>query len=64
MFSFKNWNKPTPANISLFIKSITAVPVVAAYITAHNEIAIAIAVIGALVDTFYGPKKDDTNSNS
>lgn len=62
MFSLKNWNKPTPANISLFIKAATAAPVVALYLTDHTSVAIGIAILGAFIDTFYGPKQND-NSN-
>jgi hypothetical protein len=61
MFSFKNWNKPTPARISNFIKMATAAPVIAAYLTDHTSVAIGIAVLGAFIDTFYGP---NDNSNT
>jgi hypothetical protein len=57
MFSLAGWNKDTPAKISLLIKTLTGIPAVAALLLHYPEVATGIAVLGAIIDTFYTPKQ-------
>jgi hypothetical protein len=61
MFSFKNWKKDTPAKISLFIKTVTAIPTVILVLDDYPKIALIVAVLGALIDTFFSGNKPPTD---